>query len=59
LTGEITVRNLSNCSEEIIITLDLPRDCRLSAVLLEERVKELFKEEILRDLCDGCPLEKK
>ncbi|HDP96683.1 MAG TPA: hypothetical protein ENN25_03205 [Euryarchaeota archaeon] len=49
--------NQSACSQQIVITIDLPMDCRLNEEIIGERIKEIFNKELLRDLCTGCPLE--
>ena len=50
--------NTTTCGDRIIITIDLPEDCRLNSDLVRERFAEIFRKGILRDLCQGCPLEK-
>lgn len=52
-----TITDMTTCSQCITLTIDLPKECRLNADMLESRAKELFKKEMLRDLCRGCPLE--
>ena len=51
------ITNTTTCSQCITLTIDLPKECRLNADMLESRAKDLFNKEILRDLCRGCPLE--
>lgn len=56
---ERTLSNLTTCSECITLTLSVPKDCRLDVDIVASRVSEMFKKELLRDLCYGCPLEKR
>ncbi len=57
--GEKTiVKDATTCSETITITLELPKNCRLTGGMIEDRGRELFKEAIFKDVCRGCPLEK-
>ena len=49
--------NLTSCRECIYLTLKLPTNCRLNTDLLSERIANIFNKELLRDLCNGCPLE--
>jgi len=51
--------NLTTCRECLTLTLSLPKDCRLDVDMLSARIQDLFNREVLRDLCDGCPLDKK
>jgi len=53
-----TVYNVSKCSENISITINLPKGCRLDIDTLGKYISELFVEGLLKDLCSGCPFEK-
>jgi len=53
------LENLSTCSHCIRLNLIVPKECRMDADMLASRVRELFNREVFRDLCHGCPMEKK
>jgi hypothetical protein len=57
LAEKRTITDTTTCSQCITLTIDLPKECRLNADILESRMKDIFKKELLRDLCRGCPLE--
>jgi hypothetical protein len=57
LEEERVLDSLTTCRECIKLRIVVPRECRLNADILAQRVSELFKTEVLRDLCHGCPLE--
>jgi hypothetical protein len=57
LEEEKVLDNLTTCRECIKLRVVVPKECRLNADILAGRVGELFKKEVLRDLCRGCPLE--
>ena len=59
LKETLTLENLTTCQECLTLTLSVPKDCRLNTDLLSVRLREIFNRELLRDLCDGCPLERK
>lgn len=54
-----TLENLTTCKECLTLTLSVPKECRMNIDLLSARLEELFNREVFRDLCYGCPLEKK
>lgn len=54
-----TLDDLTTCSQCIRLSLVVPKECRMDADLLAGRVRELFNREVFRDLCHGCPMERK
>lgn len=57
MVQKIRIDGVTTCSKCIRITVTVPKECRLNAELLGERTKQVFRKELLRDLCHGCPLE--
>lgn len=54
---KVSIDGITTCSQCIRITVVLPKECRLNAEMLGDRVRDVFRKETLRDLCRGCPLE--
>jgi len=48
----------TTCTQGVVLTLNLPKDCRLNENILSEYVERIFVEGLLKELCAGCPLEK-
>lgn len=57
MVQKVRIDGVTTCSKCIRITVTIPRECRLNAEMLGERTKQVFRKELLRDLCHGCPLE--
>lgn len=54
----VDLDNKTTCREGVVITLNLPKDCRLNETILKEYVEKIFVGGLLKELCAGCPLEK-
>lgn len=54
----IDLDNRTTCSKGVVLTINLPKDCRLNETILKEYVEKIFVAGLLKELCAGCPLEK-
>lgn len=52
------ISGTSRCSDKIVVTLNLPKECPIDEEIIREYMKKIFFEGLLKNLCQNCALLK-